>query len=305
MDYSDLFERAWRIVWRNKFMLVLGVLIAVLSGEGDSGLLRNVLARFRNIPQMPKVPEIVSLPTPLELTQILFERAIPYGIAGIAAVILLILLVLIVIGVIAIVARGAIIYAASTIDMDQPITVLGAIRAGWRKAWQLILIATIPPIPITLAGIIIVLIATVMLYRAGGSEFLNAPVEMKRRIIGGLLAVSAIIACPFGLITGLLGLVRHFADRACVLEDKKAILSFRRGWEVLRANAGSALLFVLFQLGIELVARSVLTLPRFIAGFCVLITPLLWVVLGVLRAYFTTLWTLVWRRWTHPPIIEG
>ncbi len=36
MDYSKLFSRAWDIIWKNKFLILLGVLIA-LSGGGSNG----------------------------------------------------------------------------------------------------------------------------------------------------------------------------------------------------------------------------------------------------------------------------
>jgi len=36
MDYGKLFTRAWDIIWKYKFLILLGVLVA-LSGSGGSG----------------------------------------------------------------------------------------------------------------------------------------------------------------------------------------------------------------------------------------------------------------------------
>src|SRR5574341_1614533 len=37
MDYGAILQRAWEIVWNNKFLILLGVLVAFSTGGGSSG----------------------------------------------------------------------------------------------------------------------------------------------------------------------------------------------------------------------------------------------------------------------------
>lgn len=296
MDYSALFLRSWHLIWRNKFTLILGIVIAALSGAAGENPLPRMLLGDR----IPNMPQILTLPGPEALILWLFLKANEFGIPGLIAFVTLLLALLILVGVIVIVSRGALIAAAAAFDADQPISLKAALHAGWRKAWRLILIATIPPIPITLAAIIAVLIATGILFANGGSEFLNAAPDVQQRVRSLIILISVAVACPFAILTLLLSALSHLADRACVLEDARAVPAFHRGLEVVRANAGSALVLLVFQLALTLAANLILILPRIAASFCFPIVPILWIIVGLMRAYFITLWTLAWQRWTHP-----
>lgn len=305
MNYSSLFLRSWHLIWRNKFMLMFGILIAALSGAaGENPLPRLLLdGRLPSTPLLPiprRLAQILVLPSPEAVIRWLFIQTIDYGIPGLIALISLILIILILIGVLIVVIRGALIAAAATLDADQPITFRAAIMEGWRKAWRLILIATIPPIPITIAAIIAVLIAIGIILANGGRDFLTASADVQQRVISIIALISLALACPFGVITFLLSALSHFADRACVLEDARAIPAFRRGWDVLSVNAGSVLVLLIFQLAITAAANILLFIPRAAASFCFPLVPILWLAVGLMRAYFITLWTLAWQRWTAP-----
>ena len=38
MDYRRLLHRAWNIIWQNKFLIFLGILVALGSSSGSSGI---------------------------------------------------------------------------------------------------------------------------------------------------------------------------------------------------------------------------------------------------------------------------
>lgn len=70
---------------------------------------------------------------------------------------------------------------------------------------------------------------------------------------------------------------------------------------MLTENFGSALVLFLIQIVIGLVLDVGLVLP----ALCCLLWPLLLIVQGGIAAYFSTLWTLAWRRWVETtPVAE-
>ncbi len=96
----------------------------------------------------------------------------------------------------------------------------------------------------------------------------------------------------------VLGALEVFADRACMLEDRGIFGSYRRGLQVLLANFGPALVLFLIQIAIGLAIAVVGLLPGIVLAVCCLLWPLLFLVQGAISAYFSTVWTLAWRRWT-------
>jgi hypothetical protein len=91
----------------------------------------------------------------------------------------------------------------------------------------------------------------------------------------------------------VLNLLRVFANRACMLEGHGVFAAYRRGIRVLVDNLGSAVLLFLIQAGIGIALGIVLLLP----ALCCLLWPVLLLVQGTAAAYFSTMWTLAWRRW--------
>jgi hypothetical protein len=205
----------------------------------------------------------------------------------------------ILVSVIAIVAKGALIASAGAVDVS--IGIGAALQAGWRKAWRLLLIASIPPIPVTIAAILIVVLATIVIQQAGGVDALSDSAELRQQIGGGLLIASMVILFPFSIATYALGLLSTLADRACMLEDRRVIESYRRGWEMLRANMASAVLLALLHLIAGSVIGSALALPGLLVMVCFAVAPLLWIAHGIEKAFFVTLWTLAWQEWAATP----
>jgi hypothetical protein len=122
------------------------------------------------------------------------------------------------------------------------------------------------------------------------------------------------------------------AQNAIVLEDLSMLDGFKRGWELVQANAvsvvimmlilgvGSAVLALVFALPIIVAAlplivgaaklQQSLTPVYITAACCVIYFPILLTLNGVLSAYIQTAWTLTYLRFTRlkmeaPVIIEG
>lgn len=109
------------------------------------------------------------------------------------------------------------------------------------------------------------------------------------------------LMCLFCLLTPLwilFDVMRIFAMRACMLDDTAVFASYRRGWQVVSANLGSALILLLIRFGFAIALAIVLFLPTAVMAVCCLLWPLLLLINGSLTAYFSAVWTLAWREWT-------
>jgi hypothetical protein len=78
-----------------------------------------------------------------------------------------------------------------------------------------------------------------------------------------------------------------------MLEGQGVFAAYKRGFEVLVDNIGAALLLFLIQVAIGIALGLILLLP----ALCCLLWPLLLLVQGVAAAFFSTMWTLAWKRW--------
>ena len=285
MDYGKLLGRAWNIVWEHKFLILLGVLVALGSAGGGGNANANIAAPEGNVRgfdfQLPQLGGEWGLPTRV--------------VAGTAVVFIGIALVVgIALWVISTIARGGLIAGASAIDSGASSSFAQAWSAGWQKGWSLLGIGILPAIP----GF--VLIFTLGIGGAVGYLGLtrvnvgNAPLLPNIAVVGTV----AVLACLFISIALVLSLLRTFANRACMLKDLGVFAAYRRGWDVLLDNIGPALVLFLLQIAISIGLGIVLFLPGVVTALCCVLWPVLLLVEGTIAAYFSTLWTLAWREWT-------
>ena len=293
MDYGKLLRRAWDIVWEHKFLILLGVLVA-LSDGGGSGASTGGAGNFdwdaqgprisppREFPQLPRVPELGrnwEIPAlPIALIAALVGVAVMLGL---------------VVWIVSTVARGGLIAGADAIDAGLTTDFGPAWRAGWRKGWTLVGIGILPAIP----GLILLILGAVGavgylgLARIDGS---NSPLPPNAAAVG----ILAVLACLIVPIAVVLSLLRTFANRACMLEDTGVLASYKRGFSVLMENLGSALVLFLIQIVVGIGIGIAMIVPGIAMALCCLLWPVLILIRGAMAAYFSTLWTLAWRRWT-------
>jgi hypothetical protein len=285
MNYGELLSRAWSIIWEHKFLILLGVLVALGSG-GGGGLSTGSNYAFNppgrqapELPQLPQVPELPQAPV----------------VAGLAIVVIIgLALLALVFWVVASVARGGLIAGVSAADEGQSSSFSQAWNAGWRKGWRLLGIGILPAIPTLLLVITGVLFG---LASAGLSAYVGRnAVGVPNAGLGVLVAVLACVLVPLALV---LGLLQTFANRACMLEDLGVFASYRRGLSVLVDHLGPALILFLIQVAISVGIAVVGFLPGILLALCCVLWPLLILVQGAISAYFSSLWTLAWRGWTH------
>jgi hypothetical protein len=284
MDYGNILGRAWTIIWEHKWLILLGVLVALgSSSPGSPGGRGNI-----NLPsgdqdfdfRLPEIDRDLGVPTVLAVAVLLV-------LASLAIVVGLIL------WVVSTVARGGLIAGVSAIDAGASSTFGEAWQAGWRKGWRLLGIGVLPAVP-ALILVVVGLGATgvfAAIYNLMGERSAVVPGA-------GLGAVWVGLACIFVPIALVLGLLQAFANRACMLEDLGVIGAYRRGLNVLVQNIGPALILFLLQIVIGVVLFVGLFLPRVVMVLCCILWPLLLLIRGAISAYFSSMWTLAWREWT-------
>lgn len=300
MELGDLFDRSVTALWRHKFLIGIGILLALISGEGIAERAR--VAALRLIPLEPlarAVPEAALLldripqgsPEPLlRLLRWLGPRGLLIALAAG-------FLGLIILGVIILALHGALVAGVGETDETGEASFKSALRTGWARTWRLLIAASYPAIPVTVAAILLVIGAGEFITRTGGIETLGETLAVPS-VLPGVIGVVLLILFPFGLASAFLLFLWPLAERACVLENLPASAAFKRAWQVLRDSAGPVLLVYLVQWGVGIALSSVLFIPRLLVSFWLVFIPLLWIIAGAGMALRSALWTVAWRGWT-------
>lgn len=311
MDYGALIRRAWDTVWNNKWLILLGILVALGNAQRYSSSARGGSGQregqqpgewdfddfFNREEGMPGAPDIE--PPDIEGLEQGFRDlgpALPWLGLGAAAIIPLICLG-VAIGValwaVATIARGGLIAGVDVLDGGGASSFSLAWRAGWEKGWRLIGIRLLPAIPAIVMGIVV----------AGLSGAFFGVLDLAPRSLAaagtGLGVTAAVVVCVAALAALVLGLLSTFAERACMLENKDVFGSYGRGWAVLRDNLGPAVIIFLIQIGLSLaIGLAMLILSPLLCCLCVAGILISLGINGTIESYFSTLWTLAWRQWT-------
>lgn len=292
MSYQPLFRRAFEILLERKFLIGLGVLAALAGGPGAgySNTGWNTSWSGSSAPPTPEMPGPEAIPPMPQ-----FDA--PWAFLGLSAVVFMVLigialLVALALWVVSTLANGALIAGVSGVERDDPMDFSLALRAAWSRAWQLLGVNLIPSIPIAL----LLLMGLFMGLTLGGAAFLGMEAVP---VMGGVtLSMFFLAFCLLMPISLVLSLLRTFAYRACMLEGESVLASYRRGWTVLGDNLGPALAIFLLQVVLLVLLYTVLFLPTILLSICCLLWPIFLLLQGIITAYFSALWTLVWESWT-------
>ncbi|MCD6287466.1 MAG: hypothetical protein J7M39_16285 [Anaerolineae bacterium] len=300
MDYGRLLRRAWDIIWAHKFLILLGVLVALVGTGGSAsgtgfrfdgsgfdfdGRTPRDFRDFRGFPSMPEMLRFRGSPQ---------DWGIPVfaGIVVIVAICIGATIGLALWGI-STTARGGLIAGVDTITASGTSSFGQAFGAGWQRIWQLLGIGIVPAIPgllIFIAGLGMTGVLALASQVFGGKSFALMPG------VGAVLIPMLCILVPIALV---LNLLRTFANRACMLEDLGVFAAYRRGWNVLIANTGPAIVLFVLQIAINVALGLLMLLPGLLMALCCILWPVLILIEGAKAAYFSTLWTLAWNEWTE------
>lgn len=277
MEYGKLLSRAWDIVWKYKFLIILGILAALAGGFG-SGASGSSGATF-------------------EGDQPHFAFDMPWG-AGhhtlaplwVLAIVAIALVIGLALWVVSIIARGGLVAGADAASREEPTSFGLAWRAGWDRVWTLLGIGLIPGLVSLLPLVLAVL---------GWFAYTSNPtMQMGTPMARNVLILGSALACLIVPVAIVFEMLRALAERACMLEGLGVLASYGRAFRVVVDNLGSALVLFLLQIAVMVVAFVLLIVPGIILLLCCLFWPVILVLEGAVTAYFSTMWTLAWREWT-------
>lgn len=288
MEYGNIVSRSVNIVWQQKFLIALGFLASLGSGSSSTfsnsdGSGSGTGQPFGESYQIPDISEEVAA----------------LAVGAVVALVCVALIIGIVLWIVSSVARGGLIAAVDDIESGQKTSFTHAWTAGWSKLGTLLGIGFLPAIP----GFIIFIGGLMAFGVYGGfAAFYEEQVVPGMAGLGIAIALLACIGVPIILA---LTILRHFAERACMLENLGVIDAYRRGWDVLTANLSEAVILFLLQIAIFVVLGIFLLVPGLILVLCCCLWPLLLVLQGAVSAVVSSIWTLAWRVWTGvPPLKE-
>ena len=289
MDYGKLFSKAWDIIWKNKFLILLGVLI-VLGGAGSGtggGGGRGQYAFSEGDFDWGDLPQFDF--GPLQDLDLPF-----YAAGGILVIVVLLIFVGIAFWALGTIAKGALISGVNEIERGNTTNFSEAFSAGWKKGWKLIGIGVIPAIP----GFVLLVIGLFAFFAFGG---IAAITQADFPAIGISVFLPFIfLGCLLIPISMILSLLSTFAYRACMLEDHDVISAYKRGFEVLGDHLGPAVILFLIQVAISIGIGVMMLIPGILIALCCLLWPLFILIEAAFTTYYSTLWTLAWNDWVSP-----
>lgn len=234
MDFGDIFSRAWRIVWNNKFTFVLGFLAVLGSGSSNvSGSNFNYQFDSGDIP--PGFAEEVGQ---------FFARFGPL-LLGLGC---LLVIVGIVFWLIRLAAQAGLISAADRLDEGEKVTFGEAFGAGTSLLGRMAGINLLMYGPFALIGLIAAGIAVATVGTAVASE-ITGSVTDPEALFGALGVIGicfALLACILIPVYIVVTAIYPFAQRGAVLQDLGVTDSIGHGWRVLKANLGDIVLLIIF-----------------------------------------------------------
>ena len=272
IDPIKILQRAWHILWNYRTLWIFGLILALAAGGSFNGGGNNSV-QWREDSQSYQGPSFGSVQEAIdffnrELNR-LFSVGIPEAnITGQALTAFLwtvgaFLLFMFLVGIVVTVAYYVSVHAVIRMVDEYETTgakmsVSQGFRIGWsRTAWQLFLINLIVNLPAILL-VLILLITGISIFLAAinGNGNLTA-VSIVPMIGLGVLAIFVVI-----VLSIVLGLLRNFFWRICVLEGAGVRESLRRGFAMVRENWKSVGLMwlVMIGLGIAWIVISILAI---------------------------------------------
>jgi hypothetical protein len=291
MDYTALLTKTWETVWNNKYLIILGVIVALLSGGGGGSPNFNTSFDSSNFGNQDFQGDFESVPNP-------FADVDTAAVGAVIAISIAVLCVVIVISLglsyIARVANGGLIGGVNTLEGGGVSSFSHAWGLGWERGLPLFLINLVVSIPGFVFLLVVLGIVLAFLTTQGAIIDPNALLAANT----GLIITGIVALCLTILISLPLAALQFFADRAAVIEGTGVFESFSRGWEVLRNNFGEAFLLFLITIAVRFMLGLALLVPSVIIACCCFLWPVGIALAGLIETYFSSLWTLAYLQWT-------
>lgn len=311
MNYGETITQAFRLVWRNRHLWVLGFLMALFGGGGTNCNLGNSFSSDTQTGDN-RLAEI-------------FREAPELFIGGILILVVVLVLFFLfwfIAGLIVRpVARGAIAYSIDRLDHAEPSSFGIAWRGAWRRARSLIgislLLELLPGLVVFGVLAIIFVLMFVPLITSAGSGM--DPSGAAFGTLGGgiiLICCIVLIAIPVGIF---LSVWSELASISSVLGDRAMSPAIGQARRLIFERPGPVILIWLIAVVVNFVIGLIVAVPLGalalamfgVAGFngptallipivilFIIFFPIAAIVNGAIAAYTVSLWTLTYRALT-------
>ena len=309
MDYGELLKTAWVITWRHKYLWVLG-LFALGGGGGPLSCSSNINSG-----------------SSWQFGAGTFDVADFFSRNWAVLAILAVVAVLLglVWSILSLIAEAGLIAGVDDRLQGRSDTSLGTSwRAGLHAFWRLLgLVLLVGIVVVIVVGILIAMIVAPLIVAGSGDGQASLPA------IGAVVLFAIFLFLLSLPVLIILQIVMNWAFRSLVIEHTGVFASLRAGWRLFRRNVGKSLVVWVLSIGLMIGLGLALALPLVVVGIPIglliarsghgsgptLLAALLLVGLvalamgGVIKAatttYFSSYWTIAWRRVAMPPAIAG
>jgi hypothetical protein len=260
MDYGKILARAFEITYRYRVLWLFGFLLALFGGSGGGNFNPGSFGNGATSSSRGGNGDFGDVLPNLPST---FWQ----NIAVIIAVVVCVVLILSVLGIIArFVSRGALIGLVQELETGGTTpTVRRGFSIGASRFWQLLGIAIIVNLPLTIFSFAVILLAALPLVLAIVPALSRNPRSdaFAPLLAGGIIGSVAMICCAGLGLWVIAIIVRPFYEfivRVCVVEKRGVFDSIREGFRLVRANLGNVVILYLLVIGIG-IGFGILMIP--------------------------------------------
>lgn len=255
MDYGNVFSRAWRICWNNKYIFVLGFLAALGSGSSGSGQSFNYSFSEQQLPPgvLENADRIMALVGPI-----------------VGALLCLGLILGIVMWLIRLVAQAGLISTAARIDRGEASSLGQSISAGMAHLWHFVGLNILVYLPFWIIGAVSIGIGVFAFGAAVASLLTGSGGEELGALSAGfgLLGICAVaLICLLVPLFAVASVIYAFAQRGLVLQDMGVTSSIGYAWRFVRDNLGEILLLIIFLIVLSVIYGALVSVILVPLGF--------------------------------------
>lgn len=310
-NFGEVLSRAWQIIWKHRVFWIFGILASCGRGgtSYNSGYNYNSGDFNGGTPNLP--PQL--------------ERFFDYMVQNATAIIAITVALICIFWIVAIflgtIGRIGLIRGVGQVEAGGAVAFGPLFSESMPYFWRVFGLSVLISLPfIFLIG---ALIAGALVFGISMSQGNSSSA------FGFLALMPLFLGClcllvPIGFVINLI--IRQ-AERAIVLENAGVLPALSRGWEIFRTNLGPIFIMAIILAVIGLVVGFVLAIPvlivvipatlAFVAGTAAsnspnwapmvaalacmcLLSPVLWLVNGIMVAYVESAWTLTYLHLTRP-----
>jgi hypothetical protein len=312
-NFGEILSRAWQIIWKRRVLWIFGMLASCSRGGSNvnwnfNGSNGGYGAGTPNLP--PQVEQFLEF----------MVRNMVSIIAVTLAIVCVFWIVAIFLGTI---GRIGLIRGTWQAETGGNVAFGQLFSESMPYFWRVFGLALLVGLPflILIGGMVASLIA--LGFGASLSHGNNLPVFGLLALMPFLFLCICLLV-PIGIVVSLI--IRQ-AERAIVLEDAGVLPALSRGWEIFRSNLGPIIVMAIILAVLGVVVGFIIAIPILIvvvpstfafmasnmAGraanwnallfaltcMCIL-SPVLWLIRGIMVAYIESAWTLTYMQLTRP-----